>query len=322
MRAWLKVMLILFVALFVAAGCTNVTRRGTDAPVPPVQVTYATAGNSPFVTVFVVHRASANLVPLSVPKRPGDSTLVEQAVALLNGEFSSPDFRLLGGPDARIAGVTMHNGTLEVEMSPAFQSWVSRNQAEERAFLGATLLTLTSFADVQAVRFVSSGRPIQGTVGGFNLSSPLSRPTLLNTASVREPHAAIYALAEDRQLLVPVTVSLPRREPLVALQTLLNLAPQGGLVSPVPRGVQVKGLSVDNGIAVVNLDRSVVKLFLRGAFHEQIVVDAIVQTLLEFPGVRQVQFLVDGRVLGPLSDNIDLSVPIGRTPINLIKRSD
>jgi len=322
MRAWLKVLIVLFVALFVASGCAADPRRGVDVSAPPVPVTYITTGNSHFVTIFVAHRSSSQLFPVSVPRLLEAPTPLEHAVALLNGDFNNPDFRLHGGPDTRIVGFTMNSGTLELDMSPAFQTWGSRNPAEARAFLGATVLTLTSFADVQAVRFVSAGRPIQGMVGGFNLGALVSRPTLVNASSVREPHATIYALAEASQLLVPLTVTLTRREPQAALQALLNFAPQGGLISPLPRGVQVKGLSIDNGIAVVNLDRSVVNLFLRGAFHERLVVDAIVQTLLEFAGVRQVQFLVDGRVLGPLSDSIDLSVPIGRTPVNLIKRAE
>ena len=80
----------------------------------------------------------------------------------------------------------------------------------------------------------------------------------------------------------------------------------------------MRGVAVEDDVAIVDLERRVVNLFLQGAFNEQIVVDALVHTLLEFPEISQVQFLIDGRVLGPVSANIDLSRPLGRTPINLV----
>ncbi|MBT9157511.1 MAG: hypothetical protein DDT36_00493 [Firmicutes bacterium] len=318
MRAWMKMFVVVLLALFMATGCLNVARRGTDAPTAPVATSYTTDGNAPFVSVFVVHQASSHLVPVSVSRKLDGSSPVEQAVFLINGGFVSPGFRLPGGPEARIVGVSHQGSTLEVEMTGAFQAWVSRNQAEQRTFIGAVVLTLTTFADVEAVRLVIAGRPVQGVVGGFNLSHPLARPSAINSVQLAEPHVVLYARMPDRDLLVPITVPVPRREPAMALQALLNFPPSDGLVSPVPRGVQFRGISVENGVAIVNLDKTVVNLFLRGAFHEQIVVDALVQTLLEFPQVKKVQFLVDGRVLGPLSANIDLSAPIGRTPINHI----
>jgi len=80
----------------------------------------------------------------------------------------------------------------------------------------------------------------------------------------------------------------------------------------------MQSVRVEDGIATVNLDKTSVSLLLQGALDERLVLDALVYTLLEFPEVKQVRFLVDGRVLGPLGSHVDLSRPLGRTPINML----
>ena len=65
-------------------------------------------------------------------------------------------------------------------------------------------------------------------------------------------------------------------------------------------------------------DKSAVTHIMQGTLDELLVLDAMVHTLLEFSEIKRVQILVDGRVLGPLSTNVDLSRAIGKTPINQV----
>lgn len=324
MRVWTTMFIIIALVLFTAVGCVNVPRQGQEVTEPSAPIAYLTQGHAPFVSIFVQQIASGFLVPVSVYRKVGDPPPIQQAVALLNGELGSTEYRLLGGAPAKIQSVALHNGVLDIEMPPEFPSWVLRNQTEERAFIGAVILTFTAFDDVEAVRFMVLGRPIQGMVGGLNLSGRLVRPTFVNYPKVAPshkialPHAVVYARVKGSNVLVPVTRSLPRRDPAAALQALLEFAPADNLISPLPQGIRLRAVTVEGGVAIVDLDRRVVNLFLQGAFNEQIVVDALVHTLLEFPEIRQVQFLIDGRVLGPVSANVDLSRPLSRTPINVI----
>ena len=318
MRVWPKVFMLIALVLFAAVGCINAPRQGQQVPELFAASMYTTQGHANFVSIFAQQRVSGFLVPVSIMRTVNDPPPMQQAVALLNGALDSPEYRLLGSAQSKIQSVSLQGGVLDIEMLPTFPAWVVRNQAEERAFIGAVVLTFTAFDDVEAVRFMVEGRPTQGIVGGFNLSSRIVRPTLVNFPQMAPPHAVIYVRMKGSNVLVPVTRSLSRRDPALALQALLDFTPVDNLVSPVPQGIRLRGVAVEDDVAIVDLERRVVNLFLQGAFNEQIVVDALVHTLLEFPEISQVQFLIDGRVLGPVSANIDLSRPLGRTPINLV----
>jgi spore germination protein GerM len=215
--------------------------------------------------------------------------------------------------------MTEKGSVLTLDMPPAFQAWVTRNLAEERAFVKAAVLTLTSFQDITAVRFTINGRPMRASVGPFELAEPISRPTAVNSLPAANNATVLYLKLRDSDLLVPWAVPAPRRDPAVALQELIRFRGHERLVSPVPRNLAVQSVRVEEGLAIVNLDKASVSLFLQGTVNQQLVLDALVYTLLEFPGIKGVQFLVDGRVLAPLGANIDLSKPIGRTGINRVR---
>lgn len=321
MRKWLLVLVL--VALSLAVSCTNEPSR---APLVPLvahnahsqRAHYTASGESPFVVVYVLERATGWIVPLSVAREPGQTPL-EQAVRLLNDGAWPEDFRTLGAGQSRIQGTTLRDTVLTVDMPPAFQAWVTRNLAEERSFVKATVLTLTSFRDITAVRFTINGLPMHGAVGSFQLAEPIGRPTAVNSLLATGNSVVLYLRLRDADLLVPWAVPAARRDPAVALQELIRFRGHEKLVSPVPNNLSVQSVRVGEGLAIVNLDKASVSLFLQGTVNQQLVLDALVYTLLEFPDIKEVQFLVDGRVLAPLGSNLDLSRPIGRTEINRVR---
>lgn len=139
---------------------------------------------------------------------------------------------------------------------------------------------------------------------------------MVNSVPSSGASAILYLRLRGANLLVPYTKLVEKRDPLVVLNELLRFKGTDNLVSPVLGGLVVKGLRIENGIALLNLDKSAVTHIMQGTLDEQLVLDAMVHTLLEFTEIRQVQVLIDGRVLGPLSTNVDLSRAIGKTPIN------
>lgn len=322
MRFALKLSVVVVLVVFVAVGC--VSSHGRIPVAPPAVLSsvsapvseYTTTGGTDYVSIYVLERTSGFLAPVSVPRKADDPPPVEYAVSLLNGGFSSSNYRLFGAPQSRIQRVTLENNVLTVTFSPAFQTWVTRNLAEERGFVQSVVLTFTSFQDVAAVRFMTNGHPMHGTVGHFQLDRPVPRPQVVNATVSSGASAVLYLRLRNANVLVPLSRPVEKREPDTALSELIRFRGTDSLVSPLPANVAVKSVRVENGVATVNLDKNVVTLMLQGAFDEQVVLDAVVHTLLEFPEVKQVQFLVDGRVLGPLGSNVDLSRPLSRTPIN------
>lgn len=322
MRIWFKLLLVLLLALFVAVGCVN--SNGRQIPpallqsIPMNSVEYTAYGDAEYVTAFVLEPATSFLVPVSLSCKLAELSPMDFAIAVLNGDIEVPGFRTVGTVQARIENVSLVDGLVTLEMSGDFQSWVMRNLVDERNFVQATLLSLTGFDDVETIQFVSNGKEIHGTVLVYPMDLPIYRPQIVNSVPSFGQNAILYLRLRSAKLLVPFSKPVEERDPLVALNELVKFKGSDNLVSPVPGGLIVKGLRVEDGTALLNLDKSAVTHIMQGTLDERLVLDAMVHTLLEFSEIKRVQILVDGRVLGPLSTNVDLSRAIGKTPINQV----
>jgi len=127
----------------------------------------------------------------------------------------------------------------------------------------------------------------------------------------------IFDTGED-WYLVPVVRSIefskdvdPRRSALEEL--LAGPEPGSMLTRPLPEGVRVINLTVDeNGLATVDLSREVAELNV-GARLEQLAVGAVVNTLTEFAEIDRVQILVGGQTVETLAGHVDITEPLERS---------
>ncbi len=85
-----------------------------------------------------------------------------------------------------------------------------------------------------------------------------------------------------------------------------------------PKNAKLIDVKVENGTAYVNFDKSVITNFVGGSTGEEFLVGSVVDTLTEFPEIKQVKFLIDGKEIETLAGHVDLSVPIKRIE-NLLK---
>lgn len=85
-----------------------------------------------------------------------------------------------------------------------------------------------------------------------------------------------------------------------------------GLATDIPKGTDLRGLSVSNGVAVVNFS----PLFLLSAPASVFLVRAsqVLYTLTQFSNVAKVSFKVGGVPLGTV-DGVDLGAPLGRSQL-------
>lgn len=81
--------------------------------------------------------------------------------------------------------------------------------------------------------------------------------------------------------------------------------------SPLPPGTRVRSVKFgDDGVATVDFNTAFQKNFPGGDENEALTLNAVVATLGQFPGVKRVQFLVEGAKIDSLGGNQPLMEPL------------
>lgn len=87
----------------------------------------------------------------------------------------------------------------------------------------------------------------------------------------------------------------------------------------IPRGVSLRELFVTSqGVAYLDLSQELVSNHPGGSSGEELTVFSLSQTLIaNFPAVKTVKILVEGREIQTLAGHLDLTIPYGRAPTYL-----
>jgi len=118
-------------------------------------------------------------------------------------------------------------------------------------------------------------------------------------------------LEGDRPVLRPVEKQVaPGETPIEsALRHLLEQGQKKDLANPIPEGTRLLDFKVEKGLATVNLSREFQENFQGGSTAEALVIGSILRTLGQFPEVRLVRLLVEGKAIESLG-HLDLSAPL------------
>ena len=109
------------------------------------------------------------------------------------------------------------------------------------------------------------------------------------------------------------TVTLDGQEKYTAaMESLLEGTKEKGQTNIIPKQAKLRSVKVENGTATVDFTGDLVKDFVGGSTGETMLVGSVVDTLTEFPEVKKVQILIDGKKVESLSGHMDLSQPMGR----------
>lgn len=105
-----------------------------------------------------------------------------------------------------------------------------------------------------------------------------------------------------------------------ALQALVATKPQDARMSDVvPIGTKVLGLKIDqDGTAYADFSSELAKK-TQGSYEELMLTYAITNTLTEFPEIKRVQIMVEGKKVITLSGHMDLEDPLTRNTTLLEK---
>lgn len=97
-----------------------------------------------------------------------------------------------------------------------------------------------------------------------------------------------------------------------AVEALMAGTDKKGLVNVFPKKSQLLQISLNGTTAQVDFNKSLAKDFVGGSTGEEMLVGSVVNTLTEFPEIKKVQILIDGKEVETISGHMDLSQPLAR----------
>lgn len=126
----------------------------------------------------------------------------------------------------------------------------------------------------------------------------------------------VYYPNEDGTKLLPVKRKV---RPLssedkytAAVKSLMEGTKEKGKIVIIPKQAKLRSVKLVNGVAKVDFSQDLVKHFVGGSTGEEMLVGSVVNTLTEFPEVKQVQILIEGNPVETLGGHMDLSTPLSR----------
>ncbi len=126
----------------------------------------------------------------------------------------------------------------------------------------------------------------------------------------------VYYPNEDGTKLVGVSreieVSSLKDKYTAAVEMQMRAPKEKDLVDIFPKSARLRSVTLKGETAVVDLDGSTVRTFVGGSTGEEMLVGSVVNTLTNFPEVKEVRFLVDGNPVETLAGHMDLTMPIKR----------
>ena len=120
---------------------------------------------------------------------------------------------------------------------------------------------------------------------------------------------------EERE--IPFADSLQEQAKQVVHQLLAGS--RSGRGSAIPSGVELRGLFItQQGLAFLDLSQELIANHPGGTSAEELTVYSLANTLISnFPAVKKVKILVEGREIQSLAGHLDLTRPYGRGPSRL-----
>jgi len=126
-----------------------------------------------------------------------------------------------------------------------------------------------------------------------------------------------YLIGEKREILKKKALKEEAKEAIIELIK----GPRGKLIPTLPPQTKLLTLRIDDGgVAKVNFSPALSKEHPGGSSAEMMTVYSIVNSLsLNFPQIKRVQILIDGRPIETITGHLSLKQPVSPKP-DLIKR--
>ena len=147
---------------------------------------------------------------------------------------------------------------------------------------------------------------------------PSERPA---TMEIHRPTRAVKIFLPknvgSETYLVPIEVKVPATAdlPKVAMEQLIAASEKGGSsANLISKGTRLLAARVGKGIAEVDFSKEFVNNFNGGSHQEALTLNAILHTMAQFPGVRRIQILVEGKTTDTLGGHFEIAQPLVPDP--------
>ena len=156
---------------------------------------------------------------------------------------------------------------------------------------------------------------------GCDAETNVDKPSKKPPAQAEEPKSEtqeqmqmkVYFANEDGTKLVAKTQPKQAGDKYTAaINALIAGTDAKDAISMIPKGTKLRSVQVKNGVAYVDFSGELVKKFGGGSAGEIMLVGSIVNTLTEFPEVKAVQILVEGKNVETIAGHMDTSEPLKR----------
>ncbi len=130
----------------------------------------------------------------------------------------------------------------------------------------------------------------------------------------------VYHATKDAMNLVPEIHVVDKNDnPAQTAMELLAAEPiDKSLMRVMPVSAKLLSLKIDKGVAYANFNSNL-RRFGGGSANEILLVAGIVNTLTEFPEIKAVQILIEGKKVESLGGHLDITEPLSRSA-EIIKR--
>jgi len=156
----------------------------------------------------------------------------------------------------------------------------------------------------------SSGKPA---------ASDTQKPSASSGSKQEKPKTLkieVYYPNEDGTKLVGVSreieVTSQKSQYTAAVEMQMRAPKEKGLVDIFPKSAKLRSVTLQGSTAVVDLDGSTVRTFVGGSTGEEMLVGSVVNTLTNFPEIKDVRFLIDGNEVETFAGHMDLTMPVKR----------
>lgn len=203
-------------------------------------------------------------------------------------------------PEGVSFDIDISNGRARVDMSKEALSCLSAE--DELLMVQGTAAALCGFDTVQEVSFLFDGQKRSKLTHGTDVSGAFSQD-MVNVESVTTMSSSsfadqvqLYFPSASGRMLVPVTrtVFSPADLPTAILELAKGPKSDSGLECPLPGDCGVRSVSVKNGVATIDFTKEFARIAQSSDGGHQ-AMQAIVFTASQFPGVKQVSVLVEGK---------------------------
>ena len=203
-------------------------------------------------------------------------------------------------PEGVTFDIDISGGKARVDMSK--EALNCMNAEEELLMVQGVAATLCGFDTVEEVSFLFDGQKRSKLTHGTDVSGVFTED-MVNVESVATLSGSAYAdqvqvffPSASGRMLVPVTRTVFSPVDLTTAMLELAKGPQtdSGLECALPSDCGVKSVSIRNGTATIDFTKEFAQIAQQSDGGHQ-AMQAVLFTASQFPGVKQVSVLVDGK---------------------------